>query len=534
MIAPWASEEMSEADFGDERLDRRAQSLLSTLGTRPNLSIPAACNGRAEMKAAYGFFDNAKVTLEKVLEPHCACTRARVAKQEIALLVQDTSEIELTRPEQDVVGVGELDGARRGFLLHEMHAFTPEGTPLGTVWAEVVNRTEGVSHAPTAEKERERKQTPIEEKESMRWLTALQKARELAQELPEVCCICVGDSEADIYELFAEPRGAQPVHWLFRACQDRAVDGGGSEHIRAQVLATPLLYQVELKIRGRQAKTTAEDRARRQNRVTRQATVEVRAKTVTLRAPYRPDRKLPPVQVNVVLVREPNPPPGEPPVEWMLLTTLPIATPEQVRPIVEYYCIRWCIEVFFRTLKSGCRIERRRFEHIDRVLPCLALYLIVAWRTLFVCHLGRECPDLDCETIFEPSEWKAVWVAVHNQKPPEKRPRLSEMVHLIASLGGYIERRNSEPGAQTVWIGMQRMYDLAWAWERFGPEAKIEKQLTYGAQRGVDPRPSAGQNPANLQGILRSTRATPPKCQKSSCARRYLRGHLLDSGFLPD
>jgi hypothetical protein len=118
-------------------------------------------------------------------------------------------------------------------------------------------------------------------------------------------------------------------------------------------------------------------------------------------------------------------------------------------------------------------MERRRCEHIDRVLPCLGLYLIVAWRTLFVCQLGRECPDLDGETIFEPSEWKAVWVAVPKQQPPKKVPNRSEMVHRVASLGGYSERRTSEPGAQTVWSGMQRRYDLAWAWDTFGPGAKI-------------------------------------------------------------
>ena len=105
-----------------------------------------------------------------------------------------------------------------------------------------------------------------------------------------------------------------------------------------------MLYEVELLIRGRTAKTAVEDRARRQNRETRRATVEVRAASVTLRPPYRPDRKLPPVTVNVVLVREPNPPPGETPVEWTLVTTLPIDMREQVRTIVEYYCVRWSIE----------------------------------------------------------------------------------------------------------------------------------------------------------------------------------------------
>ena len=472
MNAPWAKDEVEEADLGDERLHARLERLLGALGSRPNLSIPAACGGRAEMEAAYRFFDNEKVTFDKVLQPHVARTVQRVAEQKVALLVQDTSEIDLTRPQQEVAGVGDLDGSRRGFLLHEMQAFTPEGTPLGTVWAEMINRTEGVSHASAAEKAYQNKHTPIEEKESRRWLTGMRQARALAQQTPAVSCVCVADSEADIYELFVEPRGEVPVHWLIRACQDRALETEAGR-LRDPVLAAPLLYQVELRIRGRQAKTAVEERSRRQNRETRQAVVEVRAATVTLRPPWRFDRQLAAVTVNVVLVREPNPPAGEPPVEWLLATTLPIDSPEQVRQIVETYWVRWCIELLFRTLKSGCRIERRRFEDVDRVLPCLALYLIVAWRTLFVCRMGRECPDADCEAIFEPSEWKAVWMAVHQKKPPKRPPRLSEMVHLIARLGGYVERPQSEPGAQTVWIGLQRMYDLAWAWDSFGPGAKV-------------------------------------------------------------
>jgi hypothetical protein len=472
MIAPWAMEEAASADFGDERLDKRMATLLSDLGSRPNQSISAACGGgRAETKAAYRFFDNDKVTFEEVLAPHIAGTKTRMAQEKLVLLVQDTTEIDLTRPEKEVKGSGELDGTRRGMLLHEMQAFTPDGTPLGTAWAKEVNRTGGVSHASAAEKSHDRKLKQIEEKESFRWLAGLREARTIAQEMPEVQFVCIADSEADIYEVFAEPRGEQPVHWLVRACQDRATLGDRAKGLRDEVLAKPVLYEVDLLIRGRTAKTAAEDRARRQNRETRRATVEVRAGTVTLRPPYRPQRKLPPVKVNVVIVHEPNPPAGETPVEWILVTTLPIYTPEMVRTVVEYYCVRWSVEIFFRTLKSGCRIEHRRLGHIERMLPCVALYLIVAWRVLFVCRMGRSCPEIDCEAIFEPSEWKAVWVAVKRRQPPAKPPRLGEMVHLIASLGGYIERRDSEPGTQTLWIGLQRAYDLAWAWDAFGPGA---------------------------------------------------------------
>jgi hypothetical protein len=157
------------------------------------------------------------------------------------------------------------------------------------------------------------------------------------------------------------------------------------------------------------------------------------------------------------------------------LTTLPIGTIDQVKLVVEYYCARWGIEILFRTLKSGCRIERRRFEHIDRVERALGLFLFAAWRTMFVTWMGRECPEMDCQAIFEPSEWKAVWTATQRTSPPKKRPTLQAIVTLIAQLGGYVKRKSSPPGTQTIWIGMQRMHDLALAWDAFGPGAKMGK-----------------------------------------------------------
>jgi hypothetical protein len=470
MIAPWAEEEMGAAAFGDERLDARVVTLVSALSSRPNLSIPAACKGRSEMAAAYRFFDNDRVTFEKVLQPHVARTRQRMGTEKVVLMVQDTTEVDVTRPEQEVKGVGILTGRRRGFFLHEMHAFTPAGTPLGTIWSDVGIRTE-VSHESKAKKFLKRFHTPIEQKESMRWLTGLRQARAVAQELPEALCVYLADSDADIFELFCEPRGDKPLHWIIRGCRDRALEGQAA-HLRAEMLATPVAYRAQLMVRSRRAKMAIVTRKRHKSRKTRQADLEIRAARVTLRPSKRCDRELPPVEINIVLVSEPNPPPHEPPVEWILLTTLPIDTRDQVRTVVDYYCIRWSIEVLFRTLKSGCRVEERRFEDINRLLPCVALYLIVAWRTLFLCHMGRTCPDVDCETVIEPSEWKAVWVAVHRKKPPKKPPTLAVMIHLIGQLGGYVERPKSEPGAQTVWIGLQRMYDLAWAWDAFGPGAK--------------------------------------------------------------
>jgi len=239
------------------------------------------------------------------------------------------------------------------------------------------------------------------------------------------------------------------------------------------VAATPVRYEQTITVRGRDPKLACERRSRRQPRQSRTATVAVRAVQVTLRAPWRQGRKLPVVTVNVVMITEVDPPEGDVPVEWLLITSLPIEAKEDLIRVIEYYCIRWMIEIFFRTLKSGCRVEERRFEHIDRLLPCLAVYLIVTWRTLYVCRLGRGCPAMDCEVVFDPSEWRPVYQIVCQQLPPQQPPTLQEMVRMVAQLGGYVNRkRKDEPGPQTVWLGLQRLHDIALCWKTFGPEAR--------------------------------------------------------------
>ena len=481
MLASWATEEMQTAKLKDARLNERLTKLLSDLGERPAASIPEACGGKNEIDAAYRFFDNEKATDQKILEPHYERTRERIAKQPLVLLIQDTTEFDFTRPKQQVEGAGPLDrSSRRGAFFHPLAVFSPDGTPLGSVWSKMWVReeiAEDSTKESASEKELRRRATPIEEKESFRWLEGLRHARQVAQEIPEAQCVAIADSEGDIYELFCEPRGERPVHWLVRASADRALQPSEqdevSTYLRHAVESTSLLFTKEISVRGREPKVPCDKHGRRQPRQSRMTVVEVRATTVTLRPPRRPDRKLTPVTVSVIQVLEPNPPDGDEAVEWLLITTLPIDTIEQVRQAIQYYTVRFLIEVLFRVIKSGCRVEERRFEHIDRLLPCIALYWIIAWRTLMVCRLGRSCPDLDCEAIFDPSEWKSVWMKVTGQAPPSKPPRLAEMVKLIAQLGGYVNRPNRKdpPGPQTVWQGMQRMHDLAWSWRAFGPGA---------------------------------------------------------------
>lgn len=470
--------EVASADLGDKRLNKRLSLIIERSETHPNLSIPAAMHSRAEMEAAYRFFANENVTPEKILASHYSMTKQRIAEHSVCILVQDTTELDLTRPNQQVKGAGPMSSnAQFGAFVHPLMAFTTDGVPLGFVWQKNWARDAIATDVPVETKQKKRKETPIEEKESIRWIEGLRAARKVAEQCSATQCVLTCDSESDIYELFAEPLATnhgRALEILVRGCQDRSTTENGQK-ILDLVRATDCRYTAIVDVSSRKAKTKVETRKRQSDRPARTAEVAVRSCQVTLRPPPRHDRKLPPVTVNVVLVEEASPPAGQVPIQWLLITTLPIETDEQVRAIVEYYCIRWGIEVFFKTFKSGCRVEERQFEYLNRELNAIAVYMIVAWRVMLACRLGRMCPDLDCEVMFETSEWQSVYMIVKKQDPPSKPPRLNEIVRMIASLGGYVPRSKTEPGTQTLWIGLQRMHDFANCYDSFGPPSRQPK-----------------------------------------------------------
>ena len=480
----WFTEELETTKLGDKRLNERFSQILEAFGNSPHASIPAALGGRAELEAAYRFFDNDKVTPEKLLASHFDATIKRCQEQQVVLVAQDTSELDFTRPEQQVAKAGPLaDTSRLGAFLHPHEAFTVDGTPLGAVDAKLWAREMPDPDAPKlskAEKEKIRRSLPIEEKESFRWLEGFRTVQKLATSCPNTTFVSLCDSEGDIYDLIAEPRTTNNFHWIIRGCHDRVVfveQDGNPRALREVMLELPVLFTNEITARSREKKIAIDTRPRNQSREARRATVSVRAGSVFISAPQGSKHEVRLMKVNVVLVREDNPPKGEEPIEWILLTTLSISTLDLVRQVIQYYTGRWMIEVYFRTLKSGCRIEERRFETLPRMLACVAVYMIVAWRVLYVSRLGRSCPDLSCDLIFDPAEWQSVWSVTHPGEPlPSKPPSLQVMVRLIARLGGYVDRpnRGDPPGVETIWKGMQRMRDLAWGWQTFGPEAKRE------------------------------------------------------------
>lgn len=467
----WIEMETRGADFGDKRLDERYRMVLDQLSDKPSLSIPAACQGLANTTATYRFCDNDKTDAANVLQPHREATLERIRVERVVIVAQDTTEVNLTR-RQERVGGPLNDLGRWGIYVHALLAMTPQRVPLGVVDATLWSRDPKELEKSSKQRRRERRIKPIEQKESYRWLAGYHTACQIAVEAPNTKVICVSDSEGDIYECFlaAADGPAKRAEWIARSTHDDRTLAGQEQNLRQLLLCQKALGKLTIQV-SRRLDSSIDGRKRRQQaREGRKAVVTVRSVRTLLHPPVRTGRQLSPVYVHAVLVHEEKPPSGEQPIEWLLLTSLPIDTFADACTVVDSYCCRWEIEIYFRVLKSGCKIEELQFEREDRLQVCLALYLIVAWRVLHVLMLGRECPDLRCDAVLSEAEWKSVYVIANDKPAPKQPPTLQVMIPMIAELGGYLGRKcDGPPGPQTMWIGLQRMRDFAIAWTAFGP-----------------------------------------------------------------
>lgn len=193
---------------------------------------------------------------------------------------------------------------------------------------------------------------------------------------------------------------------------------------------------------------------------------------MTLKPPQRPGLTALPLWA--VLAQEVDVPAGSRPLEWMLLTTLPVTDVDATIEKLKWYAHRWQIEVYHRTLKSGCRIEQRQLGSAARLENCLAIDMVVAWRILYMTRLGRQAPEPPCTVVFEDYEWKALHQYVHPAEAlPAEPPPLNSMVRLVGQLGGFLGRRgDGEPGPKSLWLGVTRLHDISDCWLKFSPLAR--------------------------------------------------------------
>jgi hypothetical protein len=384
------------------------------------------------------------VSHEAIIQVQREQTLARMRGMERVLLVQDTTSLNFSS-HASVEGLGLLEnGQSRGLFAHSTLAVSQTGVPLGLLEQQVWVR-------PVEEqgKGAKRHTRPFADKESYKWVKGLPSAP-VSQ--AEQAWMVVCDAEAHIYEFLTELQN-RSLAFIVRAAEAHSFTPEG-QSLFETVAQQPVQQRTSLSVK------------RRPDRPAREAQVELRFGRVTLKRPQRAPTAPPTLTLNVVDVVEPNPPPGQEAIHWLLLTALPVDTPEQAHQVAVWYSYRWLVERFHFVLKSGCKLEDRQLRQAVRLERLLAVFSLVAWKLLWLTYQARQTPDAPCTLALLPAEWQALWVFIHRSPHlPDTPPSLRQAVRWIAQLGGFLARvGDGDPGVKVLWRGWQRLQDITATW----------------------------------------------------------------------
>jgi hypothetical protein len=449
----WVDRELANSKFKDARLGKRFRSLLEQLSSSPGGPIPLACQDWTNTKAAYRFLDNDRVSEAEILAGHFDATRDRVAATAGSILVlHDTTELTYHREDGRQIGhlgTSQVGSATRplyhkvcGILMHSSLAVTTDGLPLGLSAIKFWTR-EKFKGSTALKRHINPTRVPIEYKESMCWMDNLRESTELLGDPAR--CVHIGDRGSDIYELFCEARDAG-THFVFRICVDRCA--GDGEHTVADEMAEEHckgLHTVEVQDRYGNIS---------------EAVVELRYRRVLVRPPRAKQSRYEPIKLTVLHATERGKPKGRDPIEWKLVTDLPVTSRASAIEKLRWYALRWRIETFHKILKSGCRAEQSKLRTAERLVNLLAMFCILSWRIFWLTMINREAKHVEPEIAFTPLEIDLLQ-RLALRRPTIRAATLQDCLTQLAKLGGYLARAgDGRPGNMVMWRGMTRLTDI--------------------------------------------------------------------------
>ncbi|WP_442507137.1 IS4 family transposase [Novipirellula sp. SH528] len=489
MVIDWVRQEFESLDLGHKRRVDRVVKFVSQASSIGE-STPDRVRSKADLKGIYRLANNPKVDVDQIFDAHHQAARKRCGEHKRVFLDQDSSEFDLTKPKQQVSGAGPLSGGKRfGFFYHPLYAVAAPGIPLGVVDQVLWTRDATSLEVPAKERKAERQRRCFEEKESSRWMEMMQSGEQIARSMPQTQFIQLSDSESDIGELLAEAAEfPENYGFIIRQCRTQkivaAVDAVTGSPIDDVTTIEETLSKVAwrgektVSIGGRDAPVLPDDkkRARKQARISREALVQFRSVRVKVAGTGRSSTgKLTDTWINVVESLEVDPPIGEAPINWMLLTTLPVSSAEEIDEVLTGYCFRWLVELYFKTLKSGLHIEDMKYETLERYIRAFSMLTVVAWRVEYLKGATRHDGQSPCTVYFSEDEWMAIMIFL-TKRPvdPKSPPTMEAFGKSIAILGGYINKKSQGPaGSRTLWRGMNRFSTIVEAFVAF-------KQMSFG------------------------------------------------------
>ncbi|MEO8838810.1 MAG: IS4 family transposase, partial [Herbaspirillum sp.] len=407
---------------------------------------------------AYRFFSNPKVNEADILSGHLGSTRDRVARTSGPVLVlHDTTEFSYKRDDIDAIGITHEVSSRRtldgrvprrvvcGVLMHSSLAVTTEGLPLGIAAIKFWTRKK-FKGAQALQRKVNPTRVPIEQKESLRWLQNLQQSTALLN-VPERC-VHIGDRESDIYELFCAARDAG-THFLFRTCVDR-VAGDGTHTIAHEMKEIHCKGLHHLKVQDKKGNS-------------RHAVLELRYRRLRVLPPVGKRQRYPALTLTVIHAHERNPASGCDSIDWKLITDLPVRSRADAIEKLQWYALRWKIEVFHKILKSGCRAEDSKLRTAQRLVNLIAMFCLLSWRIFWLTMINRSAPEASPRLAFTELELKLLdHFMAGCDKRFHRRRKLGDYLVCLARLGGYLARTSDPPpGNMVIWRGLSRLTDIS-------------------------------------------------------------------------
>lgn len=436
--AQWAADTFRAAAFGDRRLTRRLVTTAAAIAANPEASLPRQLADPAALHGAYRLFANDAVTFDAILAPHLAQTRA-AATGGTVLLVQDQTTLDCSA-HPATTGLGPIGaGAGHGLHVQTMLAVRPDPRePLGVLGAEVWTRPTDADHPPA--RTETSAQRAKRERESAVWGQLVARA---GAPPPDTTWVHVADRGGDGFGFFAACRDSGAA-MLARVVQNRCITDAEAVpgYLVATLRAQPAADHRPLHLPARHGQPA------------RDTTVAVSWTALTLKPPVHTPRTQPtpaPIPAWAVRVWEPDPPAaGAEPVEWLLVTTVPVVTVDDAWERRDWYTARWMIEDYHQCLKTGCGAETSQLRDAAPLRRRLAILLPVAVRLLRLRALGRTQPDRPATDLAPPLAIALLAARLRREPATTAGALLGQ----VARLGGHQgRRRDGPPGWRTLWRG---------------------------------------------------------------------------------
>ena len=453
----WIDTEVGGCNFKDVRLAKRFGKLLGMMTEGIGESVPYACQDWANTKAAYRFFSNDGVSEDQIMAGHFQATRGRLsqANQKI-LLLHDTCEFSFQREKDSPLGLlgrgscgRDKDGrlkhfTTRGILMHSSLAITLDGLPLGLAAIKFWTRKQ-FKGCDALKRKINPTRVPIAEKESIRWLENLRQSTALAGNPGD--CVHIGDRESDIFELFSLAHELG-TNFLVRTCVNRLAQDAGTT-VAAEMRKAP--------VRGRH-------RIQGRNKLgeTYEAELDIKYEQMQVLPPEGKWKDHADLTLTVIHAVERGTPRGREKIAWKLLTNLPVKSLEEAIEKLNWYALRWKIEVFHKILKSGCKAEESKLRSSERLANLVAIFCIIGWRIFWLTMLRRAEPDLPPAVALDTVELRLLDELVKTKPAATSRTAtVSDYMIKIARLGGYLNRASDPPpGNKVMWRGMCKLNDI--------------------------------------------------------------------------